>query len=195
MVATLTGAPINRMVGTRVAPGPALPPNVKLSSRWVIEREAGFTLGARATGASAIDSPFVTDADAPAQLSPAWQQRFAFFAAYGLPSSSRESQAAIRALPFRDRIRITSNFVAMIFFPFYFFVKGMWRKGLVWVGVVIACGAAGIALDVSDQIARAIGIGLACGSMTTANFAYYLHAVHGSVSWNILEGFGRRSAS
>ncbi|MEB3050425.1 DUF2628 domain-containing protein [Mycolicibacter sp. MYC123] len=132
---------------------------------------------------------------ADATLSPSWQQRFAFFDAYGLRSSSPEARDAIKALGWRARIRITSNFLAFVFFPFYFFVKGMWRKGLVWIAVVIACAAVGIALDVSDQIARAIGIGIAGGSMSTANFAYYLHAVKGSRSWNVLEGFGRRSAS
>lgn len=137
----------------------------------------------------------MTDADAPETLSPTWQQRFAFFDAYGLPSSSPEARDAIRALPWRARMRITANLLAFVFFPFYYFVKGMWRKGLVWVGVVIACAAVGIALGASDQIARAIGIGLAAGSMTTANYAYYLHAVKGSRSWNILEGFGRRPAS
>lgn len=137
----------------------------------------------------------MTDADAPKTLSPTWQQRFAFFDAYGMPSSSPESRDAMRALPWRARMRITSNLLAFFFFPFYFFVKGMWRKGLVWVALVIACAAAGIALDVSDTMARAIGLGVAAGSMTTANFAYYLHAVKGSRSWNIFEGFGRRSPS
>ncbi len=133
--------------------------------------------------------------DAPAELSPTWQQRFAFFDAHGLPSSSPEARDAIRALPWRARLRINTNFLAFLFFPFYFFVKGMWRKGLVWAAVAATLAAFGVALDVSDQIARAIGIGLAGGAMATANYAYYLHAVKGSRSWNVLEGFGRRSAS
>ncbi|OBY33554.1 DUF2628 domain-containing protein [Mycolicibacter kumamotonensis] len=136
----------------------------------------------------------MTDADAPAQLSPSWRQRFAFFDAYGLPSSSPQGRDAIRALPWRDRIRINSNFWAFVFFPFYFFVKGMWRKGLTWAAVAVALATVGVTLDLSDQIARAVGIGLAAAAMTTANYAYYLHVVKGSQSWNVLEGFGRRSA-
>ncbi|MEB3035057.1 DUF2628 domain-containing protein [[Mycobacterium] nativiensis] len=135
----------------------------------------------------------MTDADARAELSPTWQQRFAFFDAHGVPSSSPQSRAALRALPFGTRMRITSNFLALFFFPFYFFVKGMWRKGVVWIGVAVALAALGVALDVSDGVGRAIGIGLAAGAMTTANYGYYLHVVKGSRSWNILEGFARRS--
>lgn len=145
-------------------------------------------------GSPGIHCRVVTGTDAPAPLSASWQQRFAFFDAYGLPSSSPEARDAMRALPWRDRIRINSNVLAFLFFPIYFFVKGMWRKGVVWAAVTITLGAFGVALDVSDQIARAIGIGLAAGAMTTANYAYYLHAVKGSRSWNVLEGFGRRSA-
>ncbi|MBS9532350.1 DUF2628 domain-containing protein [Mycobacterium sp. M1] len=134
----------------------------------------------------------MTDAPTSESLSPSWQQRFAFFDAYGLPTSSPEARAAFKALPWRERMRINSNFLAFVFFPFYFFVKGMWRKGLVWAGAAIAAGTLGVAADVSDQILRAIGLGFAAGAMTTANWAYYLHAVRGSQSWNIFEGFGRR---
>lgn len=137
----------------------------------------------------------MTDAGAPAELSPTWLQRFAFFDAYGMPSSSPEAREAIRALPLRDRLRITSNFWAFLFFPFYFFVKGIWRKGLVWAGAAVALAAVGMSLGVSDQMAQAIGIGLAAGAMTTANYSYYLHVVKNSQSWNVFEGFGRRSAS
>lgn len=136
----------------------------------------------------------MTDAGAPATLSRSWQQRFAFFDAYGLPSSP-EARDAMRALPWRARLRISSNILAFLFFPFYFFVKGMWRKGLGWVAVAVVLATLGVTLDVSDPVARAIGIGLAAGAMTTANYAYYLHVVKGSRSWNILEGFGRRAAS
>jgi hypothetical protein len=45
---------------------------------------------------------------------------------------------------------------------------------------------------VSDSLIRAIGFGLAAIAMTTANYAYYLHVVRGSQSWNLFEGLGKQ---
>lgn len=125
-------------------------------------------------------------------MSPSWQKRFDFFNAYGLPNSTPESRAAYRALSFMDRLKLTSNILAFLFGPIYFFVKGMWRKGLTLLGIFFAVEVVLVVLDVPDSLVRGIGFGLAAIAMTTANYAYYLHVVRGSQSWNLFEGHGRQ---
>ncbi|BBX87012.1 DUF2628 domain-containing protein [Mycolicibacterium aubagnense] len=124
-------------------------------------------------------------------VSPSWQRRFDFFNAYGLPNSSPESKAAYQAMSFMDRLKLTSNILAFLFGPIYFFVKGMWRKGLTLLGIFFAVEVVLVVLDVPDSLVRGIGFGLAAIAMTTANYAYYLHVVRGSQSWNLFEGYGR----
>ena len=123
-----------------------------------------------------------------------WQTRFAFFRRYGLPSSTPEARAAFKALPWGARFRLNSNILAFLFGPFYFFAKGMWRKGLTLLLAAVALGAALTVSDIPDTWARAIGLGFAAAMSTTANYAFYLHALRGSRSWNPLQGFGRRAA-
>lgn len=125
-------------------------------------------------------------------VSPSWQKRFDFFNAYGLPNSTPESRAAYRALSFMDRLKLSSNILAFLFGPIYFFVKGMWRKGLTLLGIFFAVEVVLVVLDVPDSLVRGIGFGLAALAMTTANYAYYLHVVRGSRSWNLFEGHGRQ---
>lgn len=125
-------------------------------------------------------------------MSPSWQQRFDFFNAYGLPNSTPESKAAYQAMSFMDRLKLTSNILAFLFGPIYFFVKGMWRKGLTLLGIFFAVEVVLVVLDVPDSLVRGIGFGLAAIAMTTANYAYYLHVVRGSQSLNLFEWHGRR---
>lgn len=124
-------------------------------------------------------------------LSDSWRWKFDFFDTYGLPSASPAAKAAYRDLSFMAKLRLTSNILAFLFGPIYFFVKGMWRKGLTLLALTISVAAALVILGVSDSIGRAIGLGVAALAMSTANYAYYLHVVRGSVSWNPFEGFGR----
>ncbi|WP_454790676.1 DUF2628 domain-containing protein [Mycolicibacterium lutetiense] len=124
-------------------------------------------------------------------LSDSWRWKFNFFNTYGLPSASPEAKAAYRNLSFMAKLRLTSNILAFLFGPIYFFVKGMWRKGLTLLALTIAVAAVLVVLDVSDSIGRAVSIGVGALAMSTANYAYYLHVVRGSESWNPFEGFGR----
>ena len=122
-----------------------------------------------------------------------WRQRFAFFDAYALPSSSSEARKAYKVLPFGTKVRIGNNILAFLFGPLYFFAKGMWRKGLTLLAAAITIAVVTLVIDVPDSIARAVGIGFAAAAATTANYAYYLHVVKHSRSWNLWEGFGRRA--
>ncbi|MCB0930225.1 MAG: DUF2628 domain-containing protein [Mycobacterium sp.] len=127
-----------------------------------------------------------------AELPEIWQRRFAFFDAYGQPNSSPEARAAFRALPFGTRMRLNSNFLAFLFGPIYFFVKGMWRKGLSLLAIGLAIGVLLSGVETSNGIVRGLSLVDPLIAMLTANYAYYLHVVHHSVSWNPFEGMGRR---
>ncbi|ORA60820.1 DUF2628 domain-containing protein [Mycobacteroides franklinii] len=134
----------------------------------------------------------MTDTHDRQSLAEIWQRRFDFFDRYGLPASSPESKAAFKAIPFGSRFRLTANFPAFFFGPIYFFVKGMWQKGLTLVGVWVVFYAVFALLNLPDSAARGAGIGLSAATMSIANYAYYLHYVKGSQSWNLFEGFGKR---
>ncbi|MDW5612581.1 DUF2628 domain-containing protein [Mycolicibacterium sp. D5.8-2] len=127
------------------------------------------------------------------KLSESWRIRFAYFETYGPVPWTLEARQGYRALSFWDRIRLSSNVSAFLFGPMYFFAKGMWRKGLTLLGVVGAVVAAVLLADVGGVIERMAALTVPVVAATTANYAYYLHVVEGSRSWNPLEGvFGGR---
>ncbi len=130
--------------------------------------------------------------DPAVHLAPVWQERFAFFDRYGLPNASPQGRAAYRAMEILPRLRLNSNVLALLFGPLYFFVKGMWRKGLTLLGVGFVAINALLALGVSPGLVQALGFAVSAAAMLTANYAYYLQVRHGSTSWNPFEGFGRR---
>jgi hypothetical protein len=121
------------------------------------------------------------------------QQRFAFFDRYGYPNSTPESKAAFKQLPFGERFRLTCNLWALLFGPLYFFVlyffvKGVWRKGLVLFGIAVALAAVAVYFDLPRSVEGFFPYVVPILAMNTANYAYYLHAVKGSRSWNPFEG-------
>jgi hypothetical protein len=123
-----------------------------------------------------------------------WQQRFAFYYAHGPVSSTPQAKEAYRALPFGARFRLVSNVLAFLFGPFYFFVKGMWRKGLVLLGLAVVIAVAIVGLQLPALVERAGSVVVPAMAMTTANYAYYLQVMQRSRSWNPFEGTGRRTA-
>ncbi len=121
-------------------------------------------------------------------LAEIWQRRFAFYDQYAAAPSKAEANAFFRSVPFGARMRLTSNFLAFFFGPIYFFVKGMWRKGLVLLGITLSLGVVMQLVGASDGVVRGVSIGFAAAFMAIANQAYYLHWVRGSESWNPFEG-------
>ena len=125
------------------------------------------------------------------QLPQVWQQRFAFFDAYGHPGSPSQWQAA---LSFGKKLRLTTNLLAFFLGPMYYFVKGMWRKGLVLLAEAIAIGVL-VAFNGQDHIlSRVLVFAYAAVLMSSANYAFYLHAPKGR-SFNPFEGYSRRRHS
>ncbi|AGM26856.1 hypothetical protein MASS_0254 [Mycobacteroides abscessus subsp. bolletii 50594] len=76
----------------------------------------------------------------------------------------------------------------VLFGPIYYFVKGMWRKGLIIVAFVLAVVGVQYAVGGSDGVYQAVNLALSCVLMVTANHTYYLDRVKGSQSWNPFEG-------
>ncbi|MGE2715203.1 DUF2628 domain-containing protein [Mycolicibacterium litorale] len=126
------------------------------------------------------------------ELPASWRQRFAFYDEYGVPNTSPESREAYRRLPLGTKMRLTVNIWAFLFGPIYFFVKGMWRKGLVLLALAIALAAIVLSLNAPDVVDRVASLIVPALALTTANYAYYLHVVKGSRSWNAFEGLSRR---
>lgn len=118
--------------------------------------------------------------------------RFDFFDRYGTPGSTPESKAAFKALPFGARFRLTANFCAFFFGPIYFCVKGMWQKGLTLLGLNAVLMVIFAILPLPDAAVTGVGVGVGVLQMSIANYAYYLHYVKGSQSWNLFEGIGWR---
>ncbi|MCV7192378.1 DUF2628 domain-containing protein [Mycolicibacterium brumae] len=113
-----------------------------------------------------------------------WQARFKFYDKFGHPAS-QNARAAAQQLDFWSRFLMRFNLWALLFSPIYFFIKGMWRKGLTLLALNIAAAlglsAAGWPNQWANLVAGAIGL-------VTANWAYYLHVTQRSVSWNPFEG-------
>jgi fatty acid desaturase len=135
-----------------------------------------------------------THAGLEVELSPRWQDRFDFFAEYGPPNATAQSREAIGELPFGRRRVINQNYCAFFFSPFYFFVKGMWRKGVTLLGAALVLAVAAALLPIPELAARGLSMAVPALAMTSANYAYFVHVTTGSTSWNPFEGLGRRNA-
>ncbi|MGF6088835.1 DUF2628 domain-containing protein [Pseudomonas sp. 18173] len=127
-------------------------------------------------------------------VSPKWQERFAFFDQYGAPKSP-DFKAGFKQLPARKRILINLNFIAFFFGPIYFFVLGLWKKNLAIIAIIVALSfalAVVFALLGYEEAPKAFdtGINIAFALMygLSANYAYYLKQVKGSQGWNPFEG-------
>ncbi|BCI51621.1 hypothetical protein NIIDNTM18_08990 [Mycolicibacterium litorale] len=125
-------------------------------------------------------------------LPQSWRQRFSFYDQFGVPNTSPESREGYRRLPLGEKMRLTVNIWGFLFGPIYFFVKGMWRKGLALLALAVALAAVVFSLDAPELLDRVASLIVPALAMTTANYAYYLHVVRGRRSWNPFEGLGRR---
>ncbi|MCD7098473.1 DUF2628 domain-containing protein [Stenotrophomonas sp. MMGLT7] len=119
------------------------------------------------------------------QYSPKWQFRFDAFARHGAPGSPGYKEY-FRSLGFLDRIKLGVNFYAFFFSWIFFLVVGMWRKALALVGLWLLLIL--VASLLPEAAGRVLGIAWSLLVATSANYAYYLHRIKGSTSWNPFEG-------
>ncbi|MBC3950027.1 DUF2628 domain-containing protein [Pseudomonas folii] len=123
-----------------------------------------------------------------------WQERFNFFETYGAPKDPRFN-AALKSLPgVRKKMRININIIACFFGPIYFFVLGLWKKGLALIGIMLATNALILLVCtlLETDVPYALGGGLAAPYALmyglTVNYAYYLKEVKGEQGWNPFKG-------
>jgi hypothetical protein len=119
------------------------------------------------------------------QYSPKWQFRFNFYDTHDEPKSPTFKEA-MKALPFREKLRLNMNWFAFFFGFIYMFVLGLWRKALVLLGIGLGLGIATFFLP--EAAGRAFGLAYSLLVGMTANYAYHLDKVKGSTSWNPFEG-------
>jgi hypothetical protein len=126
-------------------------------------------------------------------VKPKWRERFAFFDAYGAPSSAAFHEAIKRA-PRGTRRRVNFNFLAFFFGPFYLLGLGLWKKALSLVAVVLGLAvleltfSVATGIDVPRPIDSALNIATALLFGLSTNYAYYLKQVKGCQNWNPFEG-------
>ena len=102
-----------------------------------------------------------------------WQERFAFFEQHGAPNSPGFKEA-LKGLPSGQRRKITFNWLAWLFGPFYFLA----------VGIVVSL----LPDSVGNILSRGVGFGLAFLFGLTANYSYFLKERRGDNGWNLFEG-------
>lgn len=126
-------------------------------------------------------------------LKPKWRERFAFFDAYGAPSSP-EFRAAFKALPRGKKRLVNMNFFGFFFGPFYFFALGLWKKALSFIALALGLGVLEVlftmftGIDIPHAVDTGLSVGFAMMIGISTNYAYYLKVVKGSQGWNPLEG-------
>lgn len=129
-------------------------------------------------------------------LKPKWQVRFDYFEATENMSKS-ERKEFDKQYSFFSVQRQKMNIFAFLFGPIYFFILGLWRKGLVLLLANILLSVLAVVvlqgIDTSDNVDGAILNVISFGFMFifaySANYAYYLHVRKGSKSWNPFEGW------
>lgn len=124
-----------------------------------------------------------TSSSAP--LSPKWQFRFNFFNQHGAPNTPTY-KAALKTLPFGEKLKVNANFFAFFFSWIYFLILGMWRKALTILGLSIVVMV--LAAFMPKVVGNGIAIGWSLLIALTANYSYYLEKVKGDTGWNPFKG-------
>ena len=116
-----------------------------------------------------------------------WQDRFAFFDVFGAPGTPRYKEG-VRALKPMARIKYGLNVWALFFGPLFFLGKGMLRKGLVLVLLLVL--VVSLVPYIPMFLAQGVLTGMALATSIAANWAFYNERVRGDQSWNPWKGMG-----
>ncbi|WP_273818672.1 DUF2628 domain-containing protein [Providencia rettgeri] len=127
------------------------------------------------------------------QYSSKWQKRFDFFDKYGAPNTP-EFKAALKAASFGERILINMNIFAFFFGIIYFLILGLWKKGLVMLGITIGVGLVLNIIDfmiggtIPNAVYTGVSVGMSAMWAMIANYAYYIKETKELDNWNPFEG-------
>ncbi len=114
-------------------------------------------------------------------VSEKWRERFRLIERAGgvkLPK--------IKELPFGQRMKVLFNVFGVLFGPFYYCAKGMWKKGLaLFVVCTVVAIIAVVALDFAglDSLSNSVGFGVAAIYAFRANIDYYKKMVLEQNGW------------
>ena len=116
-------------------------------------------------------------------VSESWKRKFHVMDDLNSITDPKEKKAYFKSLTWGERFG-QSNILAFLFGFIYFFVKGMWKPGLTFLGISVVLLIVLVVLNIeNDSIFRAIGIGYSVVAMTRANILYYSKKVLGKELW------------
>ena len=116
-------------------------------------------------------------------VSESWKRKFHVMDDLNSITDPKEKKAYFKSLTWGERFG-QSNILAFLFGFIYFFVKGMWKPGLTFLGISVVLLIVLAVLNIeNDSILRAIGIGYSVVAMTRANILYYSKKVLGKELW------------
>ena len=116
-------------------------------------------------------------------VSKSWKRKFHVMDDLNSITDPKEKKAYFKSLTWGERFG-QSNILAFLFGFIYFFVKGMWKPGLTFLGISVVLLIVLVVLNIeNDSILRAIGIGYSVVAMTRANILYYSKKVLGKELW------------
>ena len=116
-------------------------------------------------------------------VSDGWKRKFHVIDDMQNIKDPKERKAYFKSLTWGERFG-QSNILAFLFSWLYFFIKGMWRAGLTFLGlyIVLIVGLVVFNID-SEAFARAAGLAFGITAMTRANIIYYTKKVLGKDLW------------
>lgn len=116
---------------------------------------------------------------AVAALPEAWKKKFELIEKAGGPK-----QPNARALTAAERYNINFNFWGLLFGPFYYFAKGMWKKALVlWILTIVVIVIISMLLAAMGIPDQALGFAGGVIFAVRANIDYYKKVVLGDNGW------------
>jgi len=117
----------------------------------------------------------------PADIGPLWRMRFDLIEKAGGPALPHRKR-----LRFFQNLRVMFNLWALLFGPFYYIAKGMWRKALTIFlpGLAMALLIGILAPDGElDFILRGVNSAMVALFTLHANVSYYRKIVLGNNGW------------
>ena len=116
-------------------------------------------------------------------VSESWKRKFHIIDDLNSIKDPKEKKAYFKSLTWGERFG-QSNIWAFLLGCIYFFIKGMWKPSLAYLGIYAVMLIALLVLNIeSDSVYRAAGIGYGVLAMTRANVLYYTKKVLGKDLW------------
>lgn len=110
-------------------------------------------------------------------VSDSWRRKFRLVDQAGGPDLPN-----FRDLTVGDRFTLNFNVLALIFGPFYYLVKGLWRQAVLYVIFAVVLILIMEALGLG-RFSRAVGYGFGAIYSMRANVSYYKKIVLGEAPW------------